>query len=335
MAEAKKAKKTTTAAKSKKISDVSKKGTASPASRAIIVNNRPILKDPMMADDDTSEIKSKPVESDDSAIKVEVKRLGKKVSPKDAAAASKEEVSGPKVKADDEQPDDSAKTSDLTADELNEALRNLTQSSEKTEGKKDSSDEAFTEEGASTRVEDDDKTGVPELEEAQSKSESETEAGQADQDSEDKDEPADEETAEDEKPTAEEPNSNDDPEKAPSPGPEESETTDTDDTDDLNNSSSEDEAKPDEEDAIETTEPSNEKGNPNKSKQRQLTAEQIKAIESGQYFLPIQTLDNRRAKRDLIIFAVLSVVLVAVWLNVLLDAGLIELGNTEALTDFL
>lgn len=57
-------------------------------------------------------------------------------------------------------------------------------------------------------------------------------------------------------------------------------------------------------------------------------------VESKKYYLPINTVEKRRSKRVVILGVTLSVVLLLGWINIALDAGLIELGGIKALTDF-
>lgn len=79
-----------------------------------------------------------------------------------------------------------------------------------------------------------------------------------------------------------------------------------------------------------------ENGKPKRQTQKsgQLTSEQKKAIETGQYFLPITTTETRRLRREIAIAAVVVILLIAVWLNIMLDAGIISIGGIEPLTDF-
>lgn len=79
-----------------------------------------------------------------------------------------------------------------------------------------------------------------------------------------------------------------------------------------------------------------EKGKPKKQikKSGELTAEQQKAIENGEYFLPITTAETRRMRREILFSTLFVLVLIVVWLDIMLDAGLLSLGNIKAVTDF-
>lgn len=57
-------------------------------------------------------------------------------------------------------------------------------------------------------------------------------------------------------------------------------------------------------------------------------------VESKQYLLPINTAEKRRTKRTLVIGIVFSIILIAAWLDVALDAGMVHLGNVQPLTHF-
>lgn len=59
-----------------------------------------------------------------------------------------------------------------------------------------------------------------------------------------------------------------------------------------------------------------------------------KLIESKQYYLPITTVEQRRTTRVVIGGTFVSVVLLLMWVNVALDAGLIELGGLRPVTHF-
>ncbi len=57
-------------------------------------------------------------------------------------------------------------------------------------------------------------------------------------------------------------------------------------------------------------------------------------IESKQFFLPINTVEKQRTKQFVAAGSLLSVLLIVVWADIALDAGLIKLGNLHALTHF-
>lgn len=80
-----------------------------------------------------------------------------------------------------------------------------------------------------------------------------------------------------------------------------------------------------------------EKGNPKKAAAPtggELTAEQQKAVDAEQYFLPITTAETRRMHRELALAILLIIVLLAAWLDIMLDAGFLKLGHLHALTNF-
>lgn len=57
-------------------------------------------------------------------------------------------------------------------------------------------------------------------------------------------------------------------------------------------------------------------------------------VDSKKYFLPIDAVEQRQTKHFIIIGVVVSLVLVVIWLDLALDAGLIKLGGLKALTHF-
>ena len=61
-------------------------------------------------------------------------------------------------------------------------------------------------------------------------------------------------------------------------------------------------------------------------------AEISEIIESKRYYLPIDTVEKRRTKRFVLIGASVSILLILIWIDVALDAGLIKLGGLKALT---
>jgi hypothetical protein len=66
----------------------------------------------------------------------------------------------------------------------------------------------------------------------------------------------------------------------------------------------------------------------------QLNAEQQKAVDSGEYFLPIKTAEGRRVRREIIAAVFFVVLLVVAWVDIMLDAGLIKIDGIHALTHF-
>lgn len=76
-----------------------------------------------------------------------------------------------------------------------------------------------------------------------------------------------------------------------------------------------------------------------KSKQKEkksgeLTVEQQQAFESGEYFLPITTAETKRLRREIIFATLFVTVLIVVWLDIMLDAGLLQVGGLKAVTNF-
>lgn len=55
-------------------------------------------------------------------------------------------------------------------------------------------------------------------------------------------------------------------------------------------------------------------------------------VENKDYFLPINTATQKRTKNFVVIGVVVSILLVAVWVDLALDAGLIKIGGFKALT---
>ncbi|CAN5408679.1 hypothetical protein BH09PAT4_BH09PAT4_01520 [soil metagenome] len=79
-----------------------------------------------------------------------------------------------------------------------------------------------------------------------------------------------------------------------------------------------------------------EKGNAKKQVKKggELSADQQKAIEKEKYFLPITTAETRRMRREILFATLFVLVLIVVWLDIMLDAGLLSLGNIKAVTNF-
>ena len=63
-------------------------------------------------------------------------------------------------------------------------------------------------------------------------------------------------------------------------------------------------------------------------------AEQEKTIESKKYYLPINTIEHRKDIRRAILLLVLAVLLALIWLDIVLDAGILKLGPIHSLTHF-
>lgn len=59
-----------------------------------------------------------------------------------------------------------------------------------------------------------------------------------------------------------------------------------------------------------------------------------KLVDSKRYFLPINSVEKRRSKRFVALGIVLSLLLLAAWVNIALDAGLIEIPGIKPVTHF-
>lgn len=73
---------------------------------------------------------------------------------------------------------------------------------------------------------------------------------------------------------------------------------------------------------------------PEKPDYAKLTPEQEKAVESGEFFLPIKTAEGKRLRREITVAVLIVLVLTVIWVDIMLDAGLISLGGIEAPTNF-
>lgn len=62
--------------------------------------------------------------------------------------------------------------------------------------------------------------------------------------------------------------------------------------------------------------------------------EQEKVIGSKKYFLPINAVKRRQGVRRIIVTLILVILLALLWLDLVLDAGIIKLGNLHSLTHF-
>lgn len=317
-------------ARAKKITDITKPSGPSKSSRSIIVNNRPIMHDPMVSAGDKAE---DPVLEPSEETKVEVKRLGKKISPENGSTTSSQ--AAPKDDAKTEglktvqpiSPDFSEADTESKDDDSGpkEKLLNLDEkpsSKNLTDLLTDNQAEVADKKEQPADKEADDKTTDAGETNSQNESAANDSAKQSDE-AETKEAESLKDKSDD---TAPEPSKTDqDASEGQSESPDMSKVEP--------GKTSVDNPTEEESDATDTE--GADKTQPKPPKGRQLTAEQAKAIESGRYFLPIQTADNRRARRDAIIFAILGIVLVLVWLDVLLDANLISLGGIQPLTNFL
>jgi flagellar biosynthesis GTPase FlhF len=59
-----------------------------------------------------------------------------------------------------------------------------------------------------------------------------------------------------------------------------------------------------------------------------------KLIDSKQYFVPVNAVEKRRSKRFVALGILLSVLLVAAWVDIALDAGLIQINGVKPVTHF-
>jgi hypothetical protein len=59
-----------------------------------------------------------------------------------------------------------------------------------------------------------------------------------------------------------------------------------------------------------------------------------KLSESKKYYLPIDTIENRRSRRFVVLGILLSLLLIVAWADIALDAGLIQLGSIKPVTHF-
>jgi hypothetical protein len=59
-----------------------------------------------------------------------------------------------------------------------------------------------------------------------------------------------------------------------------------------------------------------------------------KLIDGKQYFLPINSVEKRRTKRFVMLGVVLALLLAVTWVDVALDAGLVQLGRLKPVTHF-
>ena len=59
-----------------------------------------------------------------------------------------------------------------------------------------------------------------------------------------------------------------------------------------------------------------------------------KLIETKKYFLPINSVEKRRAKHSLVLGVGVSILLLLAWANIALDAGLISIDGVKPLTHF-
>ena len=59
-----------------------------------------------------------------------------------------------------------------------------------------------------------------------------------------------------------------------------------------------------------------------------------KLVDDKQFFLPINAVEKRRSRRFVLLGVLLSLVLAIAWVDVALDAGLIQIGNVKPVTHF-
>jgi hypothetical protein len=245
-------------ADNKQVMDVSKPGKAAPAdnSKSVIVTSRPIMKDPMVVDEQPEVIEQ-------TAQKITVKTGGKTIAP--LSAPEVEQKVEPKLKTDKKP----------TVADLSEA--------------------ATVE--AEPELPTPDKPTTP---------------------------PADEKPAiEPEAPAEPTPAPAPEPAKEPEPAPAETPVAPN---------------------SVET-EPESDKGD--KGNEASLEAEEAKAaeaakhdeavqklIDSKQYYLPINAVEQRKSKRFVALGIVLSILLALVWADIAMDAGLIQVSGVKPVTHF-
>lgn len=63
-------------------------------------------------------------------------------------------------------------------------------------------------------------------------------------------------------------------------------------------------------------------------------AEVQKLIESKKYYVPVNAVEKRRTKRVIALGVVLSIILALAWVDIALDAGLIDMGGVKPVTHF-
>lgn len=247
------------AAASKKVFDVARPGksSASPTSKPIIITNRPVLKDPMMASGPAGvpPVEDKPVPSKPST-RIKIAPLSDDLeTPSDPAAedtAQKEPEAVPEAPADAEVPE--ASLADEGAE--TESPAEETASAEETTKSDKKEPDAAPEDEAKPQAE-----------------QTEPEVALEDDSEEDPDQP----------------------------------------------SAQRADQKEDEEVA---------------RKEAERQAEVQKVIMSRKYYLPIDAVGKRRAKRYVILGIVLIVILIAVWADIALDSGMFHVHGIKPLTHF-
>jgi hypothetical protein len=66
----------------------------------------------------------------------------------------------------------------------------------------------------------------------------------------------------------------------------------------------------------------------------ELTPEQQKIFDKGEYFLPIVTTETRRMRLEIMLAVLFIIVILAVWFDIMLDAGLLHVSGIQPLTHF-
>jgi flagellar biosynthesis GTPase FlhF len=104
------------------------------------------------------------------------------------------------------------------------------------------------------------------------------------------------------------------------------------------------ESKPDDGEAAEEQDKSNEKKADSAEAVEDVEAEAKaeaehdaaieKMIDEKKHFLPINSVEKRKTKRFILLGVLLSIVLAAAWVDIALDAGLIQLDNVKPVTHF-
>lgn len=322
--------KTNKSVSSKKIDDVKKGGdAASGTSRQVIVNNRPIARDPMMAQISeltgglATEVNTKEPEADT-----------KKKSPSKAVRGAPEIIPNKKALSEP------SETAQPDAEETPQAAPALAPSKKKIVIKPLSRQSGVEEEGVSVVT---DKPVTTEPASTQPDSKLEVATKPAMPKSKDLPELPTDDAAPEKKQSEEDApaESNlDTASKLPAPTPNASS-----DKDELTSGTAQpgrsfEDTEAAEKAGAETANPEeiglDEKGKAKKvaPTSGQLTIEQQKAVDNGEYFLPITTSETRRLRREIVTAVIFVMVMIIVWLDVMLDAGLLKLGGIHALTNF-
>lgn len=266
----------------KKLFDVAHPGrsAATPTSRPVIVTNRQVLKDPMVADTPSSapEVPSSAPKLSGSAKKIHIRPLSDEVTPEDTTP----ETLGVTETSE-------AKIESATAPELPAEVKEPDE--DKAPVPDDASAEDLVPEPAETGATPDEAVAPEDVSE---------------------DAPKDEPTAEFDEPAEPEPTT---PTKTEDDAKPSSESKPAVATDKQKSAAAEAEAAAAKEEA----------------EHREATQ---KLIDERKYFLPINSIQKRRTKRHVFLGTLLIIILIAAWVDIALDAGLIHINGLDALTHF-